>query len=133
MYVIYNGCYGGFVFSHEFSQELAKRLNKELDMCDDDYRTDQTACKLLLEKGSKWSSDSFGTTLLLCQIPTFMKAWIDIHDYDGMETIILLKSDYIVYKTRKMLENPTPEAIEELKAVIERVDSARIVGVCLDP
>jgi hypothetical protein len=129
MYMLYNCCFGGFGFSDKFRDELAKRLGKEGEyIADERYRTNEIACKLVIEKGSAWSSGTY-SDVQVCQIPAFMEEWISVHEYDGIESISLKTAECILDKTRETLKNPTPEAIEELKAFIVRVDAAKITEI----
>jgi len=129
-YVIINVTPGRFEFSTRFVDELGTRLNKELHEFDTNYRVCQTACALLLEKGSKWSSGAC-VRLRLYTVPMFLKDYIRIDETEYDEVLVLLSDKFIVDKTREMLANPTPEAIEILKRYISQADESHIERVSL--
>jgi hypothetical protein len=127
-YILYNNCVGGFTFSHKFRDELAKRLGKTHIDYDERYRSNQIACQLVIERGSAWSSSPC-SYIQVCMFPEFMEPWIEILEFEELETVCLKTANCIADKTRETLKNPTPEAIEELKAFIVRVDAACVTHV----
>lgn len=128
MYVMYNKEYGGFSFSKKFCKELEKRLNITIDSLDESYRDNQEACKLLLEKGSKWCNGGC-SNLQLVSIPKCMADTYEVEEHDGYETIYILKGVAIANETRSYIKNPTAEALEKLKNFIDMVDNATIEEV----
>ena len=128
MYVMYNGKYGGFSFSEQFCKELGKRLNTTVNRHDTKYRNNQEACKLLMEKGSKWCNGRCAN-LQLVSIPKCMAHAYEVDDYDGYECIFILKGEAIAGETRSYVKNPTAEALEKLKNYIDMVDKGAVEDV----
>jgi len=133
-YVIYDVGDCGFRMSIDFTKELTKRLNIAEDMevhtWDKRYRTNQTACNLLREKGSYWSSGC-DACLQLCKVPTFLIDYIEINSSGDEEIVTLNKYKYASNLMRKTLDNPTSEEIENMKKTLDRLDKATVEPVYL--
>lgn len=128
MYVMYNDRYGGFSFSEQFCKELGKRLNTEVGSLDCKYRDNQEACKLLLEKGSKWCNSTY-SNLQLVSIPKCIADLYEVDEYDGWESIFISKVNGIADETRSYIKNPSAEALEKLKNYIDMVDKVTVEDV----
>lgn len=91
--IIYNDCYGGFLFSNAFTVEYEKRAGKPLNAlrrqfqhCAESLRRDPIAIALLEEKGTEWSSGTCAC-LLVREIPAIFEHYWTIEGYDGNETV----------------------------------------------
>ena len=125
---MYNNCYGGFGFSKQFTEELSRLLGEEIHRYHPRYRTNQVACKLLLEKGCKWSCKDY-SKLQMVSVPAVVEDYVSEHEYDGKESIYIDINTAIVSKTRKYIKNPSEQALTELKEFISIVDKCEITDV----
>lgn len=129
VYVLYNNCYGGFRFSKELDEYILKRDNLDTKYIrSNKYRTDQDVCRLILEKGSKWASSDF-SDIQMCEVPDIFLDWIDVHEYDGMESIDLDTARFISKHIREYIKNPTEEGFVNLHQTIEIADNAVVKDV----
>lgn len=91
--IIYNDCYGGFLFSDAFTAEYEKRAGKPLNALrrqfqhgPESLRCDPFAVALLEEKGTEWSSGTYAC-LMIQKIPAIFMHYWSIEGYDGNETV----------------------------------------------
>lgn len=93
--VPYNDAFGGFGFSHRFTQEYRRRCKaagvkpKEhvvYSHLSTGGRTDPLVLEILREKGRVWSSDSF-CSMRFYPVPKQYIKYVEISDYDGQESI----------------------------------------------
>lgn len=123
--VLINDCYGGFSFSKEFEKILKNELNLKEYFSHEDYRDHPFVIKTFIEKGSDWMSGRF-SKLFLVEVPTRMMKHYRINEYDGMESIYLLRDKAIADMTREYLQNPTIEKLDKLKEEIKLIDSLEL-------
>jgi hypothetical protein len=93
--VPYNVAYGGFAFSHQFTEEYHRRCKatgvkpKEhiiYSRYGAEGRTDPLVLEILREKGCAWSSDAY-CSMYLYPVPKQYIKYVEISDYDGQESI----------------------------------------------
>jgi hypothetical protein len=91
--ILYNNCYGGFMFSTAFEDEYKSRTGKDflysgpgLDRCD------PVAIAIFEEKGSEWSSGTH-SMLDIREIPAIFERYWEIDEFDGNETVRICISE----------------------------------------
>lgn len=96
--VLYNSQYGGFGFSDEVVRLYKERTNKDIDYiyCE---RTDKILIDLCLKLGDK--ANNKYCTLKVEYIPKKYEKYIQIREYDGLESVCI---DYKSYKMDKIKE-----------------------------
>jgi hypothetical protein len=91
---LYNTCYGGYGFSREFMTRLNERraaagfdqIKYDIDLQRKKYRSDPMITTLYQEMGSEAASGDFAQ--LTCDwIPKEFLPYVDIHEYDGTESV----------------------------------------------
>ncbi len=92
--VLYNDCYGGFIYSDEVKNIIKKEFNPVL-IYEDKFRLDPFVLDLYDKLGDKFGSP--GTEIKVDDVPIYFKSHFSIHEYDGMESIKYRFSDLKLY------------------------------------
>jgi len=130
MDVMYNGCYGGFSFStramreyrrrkQEAGQEVEPEEPEEREMRDnygygrEIERHDPIMVQICKDMGSKRVSGPHAK-IQLERIPAHYVDHYQIGEYDGMESVVLMKDAYVVHSVTKILANTALSKGEKL-------------------
>jgi hypothetical protein len=116
---LYNACYGGFSFSEEFVRRMnEKRVAAGMETETDTWkfteysneRVDPMVIELYQELGSEASSGYY-SQIHITWIPREFLKYVDVHDYDGTESVRVdfkdLDSDLLKNFLEEWKANPT--------------------------
>lgn len=124
---MYCAKYGGFGFTDEFHEEYTRRFGT----LQQSLRTDPNAIALFKERGQYGScemSDSWDDQpRLLCviaiaKVPTVYVDFIRVHEYDGLESVRINHTAYIVDKLKRI----DPQDSEAVAALVKEATSGPV-------
>ena len=90
--VLYNTCYGGFVYSNEVRKLLKEKDKSEVMLYDFKYRSDPYVLELYDQLKDKFGNQ--GTKIEVKNVPIYLKSHFSIEEYDGLERIVYRESDF---------------------------------------
>ena len=114
--IVVNGCYGGFELS-EWARDQFKDRAREDGYIPEPERTDPRLIQLVETHGSKVNGPCSSLRVEYMPKEYAKKKCYTIKEYDGAESLVLLKEKYNVTRVREILYN---EELTE-KAIIRRL------------
>lgn len=105
--VLYNACYGGFSFSKLALVEYSKRTGKTLKRYEHPGRHDQIMVDVVKELGDKASNDC--SQIEVVYVHKDHVEYIDIHEYDGLESIEINWSQYVLDSIYTVAKGDEPD------------------------
>jgi hypothetical protein len=116
--VLYNGCYGGFMLSNEAVNEYQARtglkIRRDFSRFDIEPRTDPVLLAIYDLIGSARFSGKY-SKILYKQIEAQYLDYIQITEYDGVESVGIRKHEYLVCTILKSETLSDAEKVQELK------------------
>lgn len=113
--VVYNKKYGGFDISLEGLAEYNRRTGKDVKYAEAIHNEDPVLISLVKEMGDKINTKNSK----LC-IATFSKEFHDFlewHEYDGKESVLIDYQKYIVYHVKKICDNRDVSEEQKIKQI----------------
>lgn len=135
MKVLFNNCYGAFCYSIAFIEEYKvrypehwKQFIKDTSFDAHQARSDPRAVALFEERGSEWSSGE-GAMLELVTIPDVFADFWEIEEYDGNETVRILRSDALADILHTFINNGDEAALRSAYTRLMETDTALVSGI----
>jgi hypothetical protein len=136
MKVLFNDCYGMFCFSVAFVEEYKRRFPADWKQFISDLdqshwaRRDPNCIALFEERGSEWCS-GIGSMLQMVEIPeVFAEHW-EIEDYDGNETVRIMKDSALAAELHRFIGGGDVDALRAAYKRIMETDTALVSGIGL--
>ncbi len=90
--VLYNTCYGGFVYSNEVKELIKSKNENKFMIYDYKFRSDPYVLELYDQLKDKFGKE--GTQIEVENVPIYYKYYFSIKEYDGMESIVYKDSNF---------------------------------------
>ncbi len=90
--VLYNKCYGGFIYSNEVKELLKEKIQSQVMLYDDKFRSDPYVLELYDQLKDKFGNQ--GTKIEVKNVPIYFKSHFSIEEYDGLERIVYRESNF---------------------------------------
>ena len=91
-HMLYNTCYGGFVYSNEVKELIKSKNQNEVMIYDYKYRSDPYVLELYDQLKDKFGNQ--GTKIEVKNVPIYFKSHFSIEEYDGLERIVYRESNF---------------------------------------
>ncbi len=108
--VVINNCYGGFGLSKVALEMYNKLTGKNFEYYWYISRTDPILIKTVEEMGDV-ANDKY-SCLHIVKVPAYMKDFYEITEYDGLESVVLLRDKYKVSEINR-INNSDIDATEK--------------------
>jgi len=135
MKVLFNNCYGSFAFSVAFIEEYKARFPTDwaqfiadTDQLNHWVRRDPNCITLFEEHGSEWCS-GHGAMLEMVEIPEVFADHWEIDDYDGNETVRILKDSALAAELHRFIGGGDVDALKAAYHRIMEMDTALVSGI----
>jgi len=116
IYIMYNTCYGGFRPSDAAIEEYKRRSpdgkNPRLFELD---RDDQVMAQIVKEMGS--AANGQFSDIKLQRIPVEYRDFYTIHEYDGLETVLLNHNVYQLEAIKSLVKDRTLSKTDKLARI----------------
>jgi hypothetical protein len=129
IYIMYNTCYGGFTLSDaaidEYKRQCPDGKNPRLFELD---RDDQVMAQIVKEMGS--AANGQFSDIKLQRIPVDYRDFYTIHEYDGLESVLLNHNVYQLEAIKSLVRDRSPRPTSSRESPPWSARRSRSLGQC---